>query len=149
MKKEILSISLASAMILLFIYTGFSKLFNMEDFADAMKLQPLPTWMTRVLAKTLPFLEMVVAAILMWPKTRLVGFYASAILMLAFSLYVGMGAVHIFKYVPCSCGGVFRHMSWPHHFWLNLFFLAISLAGIMVSRKHSHPTPSSQQVNFS
>jgi len=61
--------------------------------------------------------------------------YASLILMMAFTIYTVTVLLHAFRYVPCSCGGVIKKLTWPQHLVFNLFFVAISLLGIWLKKR--------------
>ena len=69
---------------------------------------------------------------LAFSKTRLKAFYASYTLMVVFTLYI-IAITRFSDYVPCSCGGILQHMTWNQHLIFNLFILAITLAGIILS----------------
>jgi putative oxidoreductase len=150
MKKELITSILASLLIFLFLYTGFDKISDSKGFQSAMNMQPLSGWMIKVLLKTLPATEIAVSLLLIFPRTRLAGFYASTILMTSFSIYIAMGILHVFKYVPCSCAGVFRHMTWPHHLLLNIGFLADSIIGILACKRSpiSEKNPVHSKVRY-
>jgi len=135
MKKQIILTILAAILTILFVYTASEKIFNTRDFHGAMDKQPLPEWLKAILLITLPILEYLVAILFISPKTWRIGFAASTVLMFAFTIYVGLGLAHAFKYVPCTCGGVFRDMSWQNHFILNLGLLAIAVTGLWITRK--------------
>jgi putative oxidoreductase len=136
--KELIVSGLASMLVLLFIYTSASKLFDIRDFQSSMGRQPLPTWLIKVLMKTLPATEIAVSLLLIFPKTRLIGFYVASGMMTAFTIYVGLGIAHALKNIPCSCGGIFKNISWQSHFYINLIFLAISIGGIILYSTTSH-----------
>jgi hypothetical protein len=55
--------------------------------------------------------------------------------MLAFTVYTVAILLHAFKYIPCSCGGVIRKLTWPQHLFFNLFFVGISILGIMLKKR--------------
>ncbi|HEY4064972.1 MAG TPA: MauE/DoxX family redox-associated membrane protein [Puia sp.] len=133
MKREIIINLLASVLIFLFLYTFVSKFINYHEFKDSMLGQPLPTWMKPFLLYGLPAAEVVTALLLAAPVTRRIGFVGSLVLMTGFTIYVGMGAAHLFNEVPCSCGGIFTHMSWTNHFYINIGFVLIALFGFLFS----------------
>jgi len=83
---------------------------------------------------------MVIALALMFERTRLPGLIASFILMTLFTIYTGSVLLHFFAYVPCSCGGVIRKLSWPQHMVFNLFFVALSVLGIVLQRRKFFPS---------
>jgi hypothetical protein len=58
-------------------------------------------------------------------------------LMTSFTIYSIMIIAHFFPYVPCSCGGVIRKLTWPQHLALNLFYVALSVLGLVLQRRKS------------
>lgn len=125
----------AFLLVLLLTYTAASKLLDFEQFRSSMLNQELPRWMARVLVYSLPEVELLTALLLIVPASRLVGLYVSLILMVLFTGYTGLVAVHFFGRVPCSCGGVLRVMGWKVHFVFNLFFLLLTVIGIYRERR--------------
>ena len=136
------------ALLILFLYTAFSKLFDPREFHDSMLQQPLPEWFRAVLLKTLPWTEIAVGIVLAFPLTRQYGLWTSTVLLTAFTIYIGLGVAHIFPHVPCSCGGVFRHMSWPHHFYFNLGCLVVAITGLTLNRKNKKINLSRGQIQL-
>ncbi|MDR6943695.1 MauE/DoxX family redox-associated membrane protein [Mucilaginibacter pocheonensis] len=130
MKRSDLPDLIAALLILMFAYAAFSKLFDFPSYKLQMSLQPLPKWSTSVMVFFLPASEIIVVSALIFRKTRLIGLYASVIMMLIFTGYVGLAMTGTFGKIPCSCGGVIRHMKWPLHFVFNLFFLFLSTCGL-------------------
>jgi hypothetical protein len=55
--------------------------------------------------------------------------------MILFTAYSGAILLNMFAYVPCSCGGVIRKLTWPQHLAFNLFFVAISAIGIILQHR--------------
>jgi len=84
-----------------------------------------------VLVWALPFTELAIVALLIFDRTRLAGLYAAFIVMIAFTFYTAVVLMHVFKYIPCSCGGIIKNLSWQQHLVFNLFFVLISLIGIL------------------
>jgi hypothetical protein len=99
-----------------------------------MNNQPLPNSWTPFLVWGIPFLEIAISAALLFEYTRLLAFYASFVLMTLFTIYAIMILAHFFPYVPCSCGGVIRKLTWPQHLALNLFYVALSVLGLILQR---------------
>ena len=100
-----------------------------------MNNQPFPNWITPWLVWGIPLLEVLIVVLLIFDRTRLRGLYTSLVLMLAFTVYTVAVLLHAFKYVPCSCGGVIRKLTWPQHLFFNLFFVVISLLGIWLKKR--------------
>ncbi|HEY8895884.1 MAG TPA: MauE/DoxX family redox-associated membrane protein [Niastella sp.] len=135
MKRKIIIEIISSLLILLFLYASVSKWLAFKLFIGEMNNQPFPNWMTPFLVWSIPFIEVLIAVGLIFEKTRVQSFYASLIVMLAFTIYTVAILLHAFKYIPCSCGGVIRKLTWPQHLFFNLFFVGISILGIILKKR--------------
>jgi len=102
----------------------------------------------KVTLEAIPSLELAIALALMFERTRMMGMIASLLLMTLFTIYTGSVLLHFFAYVPCSCGGVIRKLSWPQHMVFNLFFVTISAMGIILQRKKSFTSILNNQKAF-
>ncbi len=132
---------------LLFLFASVSKWIDFRKFVGDINNQPFPNWITPFVTYGLPPLEVLITLALMFERTRTAGFYASLILMTAFTVYSAAVLLNFFDYVPCSCGGVIRNLTWSQNLILNLFFVAISLAGILLRKnRFSKATPALQAV---
>lgn len=139
MKRKIVIELLSSLLILLFVYTSVSKWLAFKKFIGEMNNQPFPNWMTPILVWTLPAAEVLIAGLLMFDRTQLIGFRASLILMLLFTVYTVLVLLKVFGRTPCSCGGVIEQLSWGQHLFFNLFFVGVALTGIWLKRKELTP----------
>jgi putative oxidoreductase len=135
MKRKIIIEIISSLLILLFLYASVSKWLAFKLFIGEMNNQPFPNWLTPYLVWSIPFIEVIIAIGLIFEKTRIPALYASLFLMLAFTIYTVVILLHAFKYIPCSCGGVIRKLTWPQHLFFNLFFVGISLLGIFLKKR--------------
>jgi hypothetical protein len=135
MKRKIIIEIISSLLILLFLYASVSKWLAFKTFIGDMNNQPFPNWMTPYLVTIIPVAEVLIALGLIFEKTRVPALYASLILMMAFTIYTVAVLSHAFKYVPCSCGGVIKKLTWPQHLFFNLFFVSISLLGIWLKKR--------------
>jgi len=136
-KKQVLIESVCALLILLFLYASISKFLDFKTFIDQMNNQPLPNSWTPFLVWGIPLLEIAISISLLFEYTRLFGLYASLILMVIFTIYTGIVLLHFFPYIPCSCGGVIRHLTWGQHLILNLFYITISVLGIILQQRKS------------
>lgn len=127
---------------LLFLYTAFSKLVDMRHFVRAIHNQPFPRSVDPILIIGVPVIEIIAGIALLRMKSRTFGLYLSMILMLAFSIYVGLAVFHVFKRVPCGCAGVFQAMSWPTHLIFNLVFLGMAIVGLIIESKEAKTSSS-------
>lgn len=122
-------------LVLLFVYTAASKLSDFQKFSGEMKNQPLPGWLTGSLVFILPASELILSVMLLIKSFRLDGLLFSFILLLVFTIYVGMILLQAFEFIPCSCAGIFSRMSWSTHLIVNLVFTALALMGFMFERR--------------
>jgi putative oxidoreductase len=134
MKRNLIIEIISSLLILLFMYTALSKLLDFNIFKAVLEQSPLIGNKAAVVALALPITELIISLLLLVPRTRLQGFYASGILMTAFTLYLGYMIVFTPR-LPCNCGGVLKQMTWNQHLVFNIFFLLLSLTGVVLERK--------------
>jgi hypothetical protein len=123
-------------LIILWIYSSLSKLFELQKFKHAMLAQVFPKWIGRILVFLVPMLEIITIVLLFNPGTRLIGMYTSLFTMTAFTLYVGGAVFKIYERTPCACGGLFNRLNWSKHFKLNIVLTLIALAGIIIMESH-------------
>ena len=140
MKRKIIIEIISSLLILLFLYASISKWLAFKLFIGDMNNQPFPNWLTPWLVWTIPPFEVLIVAGLIFEKTRVVALYGSLFLMLAFTIYSAAVLLHAFKYIPCSCGGVIKHLTWSQHLVFNIFFTGISLVGIILKKHDTNST---------
>ncbi len=122
--------------IILFVYTGLTKLLVPNLFYDSILNSPVlgGRTMATLASWTLPLSELAVALLLIWKKTRLIGFYGALGLMLLFTGYT-VAIVFFAPYRPCSCGGIISLLSWEQHLVLNILFSLLARLGIALSLK--------------
>jgi len=135
MKKSLLIELIRALIILLFLSASLSKFISIKGFEGDMRNQVFPMWMAEVLTIVVPVTEIIIVGLLYFDKTRLIGFYASAVLMTLFTIYTATVLTGVYGRIPCSCGGVIRKLSWKQHMILNIFFVLISLIAIAFERK--------------
>lgn len=122
---------------LLFFYAAASKLMDYELSKRQMLNQVFPVALAKVLVWAVPVVELLIAPALLYQPLRLKGFYAFTGLMLAFTLYIAVAMSGVFGRIPCSCGGVIRHMGYWMHLGFNLVFIVLAIIGIVLDRKLS------------
>jgi len=128
---------ISALLILLFLYASVSKFLDFKTFFKEMNNQPLPNSWTPFLVWFIPCSEILISIALIFERTRLLGLYGSLILMGLFTIYAILILLHVFPYVPCSCGGVIKRLTWRQHLVLNLFFVSLSIIGAIAQRKKS------------
>jgi len=136
MKSKIFTEVISFFLTLLFVYAATAKLMGYTVFKDQLSLVPLTAPYKNILAWLLPVVELGIAGALTVDNTRFYGLYASLILLIIFTAYI-TGMLLLATSLPCSCGGVISELSWKEHLLFNLFFIAISIAGIVLKRKEN------------
>lgn len=119
-------------LIILWVYTGMSKLFEFELFKFQLGKSPYIESMAGIVACALPVCELIVALMLVLKPLRLIGLYASFFMMLLFTGYI-YAMLNFSHYTPCSCGGVLNDLSWEAHLVFNIVFTVLALAAILLS----------------
>jgi putative oxidoreductase len=133
-RTQVLLEFISASLVVLFLYASLSKFMDFQRFTGDMNNQPLPKSITPFLIWGIPSIEITIALTLIIERTRLAGLYASLVLMGLFTIYTSTILLHLFRYTPCSCGGVIRKLSWPQHLIFNLFFVGLSVTGIVLQR---------------
>lgn len=121
----------AALLILLFVYTASSKLITRPAFADVLGQSPLIGERAYFISWLVPLTEIIISMLLLWPATRLIGFYASLSVLILFTGYIAL-MIKFSSHLPCSCGGVIQLLSWKQHLFFNLIFILISAAGVVL-----------------
>lgn len=147
MKRKLIVEVIAFLLMLLFLFASVSKWLAFKTFVGDINNQPFPNWLTPWITYLLPPIEVSITLALMFERTRTAGLYASLILMSAFSAYSAAVLLKFFDYIPCSCGGIIKNLTWSENLILNLFFVAISVAGIILRKdRFSKDGPNKQIV---
>lgn len=121
-------------LILLFMYAAVSKLLEYGTFKLQLSQSPYITQFANEIVWALPAGEIVICALLAFKSTRMLGLYGSLFLMTMFTMYI-YTMLSFSYYVPCSCGGILSKMGWTTHFWFNIGFTLLPIAGIILCAK--------------
>lgn len=125
---------IALLFIILFLYTGISKLIEYSVFKEQIAESPFFKPIAQFIAWALPLTEILVSFMLIIPRWRLKGLYVSLALMIVFTLYIS--AIMIFnKELPCSCGGIISLLSWPEHLVFNSVFILLAFTGVQFEKR--------------
>ena len=136
-KRQVLLECISALLIMLFLYASLSKFLDFHTFIGEMNNQPLPNSWTPFLVWFIPCSEILMCIALLFERTRLIGFYAALFFMSLFTIYSIFIIFNFFGRIPCSCGGVIKRLTWNQHIVLNLFFVALSISGIVLQRRKS------------
>lgn len=118
----------------LFLYTGITKLTEYEIFRENVAESPILAPIATPIAWGLPWMEFAITMMILIPRWRLKGLYATLILMVAFTAYI-ICILLFDKNLPCSCGGIIEQLSWPQHLVFNIAFILLAILGIALQRR--------------
>jgi len=134
MKKEVIVEIICALFIVLFVYAAASKLLDFEKFRLQMGQSPVLTAFAGIAVWLVPAVELIIAAMLITARLRLLGLYASFCLMVMFTAYI-IVITRFSDYVPCSCGGVLEKLSWNQHLVFNIGFVVLGFIAIVIYPK--------------
>jgi hypothetical protein len=138
---------IAALLIFLFVYTATSKFLDFNSFKLTLHASPLITDKNILVAWAIPVVELITAALLLIPRTRLFGLYSSLGIMTVFTLYLGYMLLFT-PNRPCVCGGVIKTMSWDQHIVFNCFFILLSLIAIRFHKLVEKPAANNASIVF-
>lgn len=118
----------------LFLYTGITKLTEYEIFRENVAESPILAPIATPIAWGLPWMEFAITMMILIPRWRLKGLYATLILMVAFTAYI-ICILLFDKNLPCSCGGIIEQLSWTQHLVFNIAFILLAILGIALQRR--------------
>lgn len=125
---------ITAILLIVWIYTGISKLFEGFDFRYQISKQVFLKPFSTFLSYAVPILELAIAVALIFGKTRLWGLWASFILMTTFTLYVAL-VLSFSKSLPCTCGGIMAKLNWTQHLAINITLTVVALIGILLQKQ--------------
>ena len=130
---QILPVVIAALLILLFSYTAINKLMSQRGFEIALAHSPLLKNVSILVSWMIPVIEIIIVIALFFPATRRFGLLASLVLMILFTGYIGY-MIWFTPKLPCSCGGVLKHMTWREHLVFNICFTALAATGYLFEK---------------
>lgn len=117
--------------IFLFCYAGVSKMRDFENFQVQIAQSPLLSAYAGFISYATIISEVVIVLLLIVPKSRTIGLYASLSIMTAFTLYIYL-ILNYSDSIPCSCGGILEKMEWNQHLFFNLICVLLAIIAIII-----------------
>jgi hypothetical protein len=137
MKRKHLILLISYLFFGLFAYAAIAKLIDFGTFRAALgELQAFGKF-SLLLSLSIPAAEILTAVALLIPVSRLAGFYASAVLMAVFTIYV-LVLLLSREPISCECGGLLEQLDLITHLWFNIGFLALGLIGLLLCRSEKN-----------
>lgn len=146
--RHIILYSIQTFLLVFWLYVALDKLWEPSAFRAALLRQPFPDSWADVLYWLLPVGELVLGLLFLVPTRKRfrrilspLPFLLSAFLMLAFTVYIGLGVAGFYAQRPCGCASVFSGISWAWHLVINIVLLGLSIVGYDLVSSHT-PTDS-------
>ncbi|MBN9382773.1 MAG: hypothetical protein J0H74_18555 [Chitinophagaceae bacterium] len=138
MKKNRVIDIITLLFMVLFFYTGLTKLFSIGKFIHLLHPYPVIGRLAPFFAWAIPLFEIFIVALLYFRRTT--GLWVSMFSMAALTLYVGLMILFV-PGLPCSCGGFIETLSWPQHLVFNASLTCLALIGVLSSRHLNQDKP--------
>ncbi|MFC4384142.1 MauE/DoxX family redox-associated membrane protein [Chryseobacterium bernardetii] len=136
--KKIIPFAVSIFFVILFCYTTISKVLDFENFQVQISKSPLLNGSLQFLPYTIIIVEVLIAGLLCYRKTRNIGLLGSFVLMLLFTGYIVL-ILSTSNNLPCSCGGILEKMSWHQHLYFNIGCVILSVIGLGLNLRYSRP----------
>ncbi|QHS55267.1 hypothetical protein GWR56_06825 [Mucilaginibacter sp. 14171R-50] len=117
----------------LFVYTAYAKIVEHKRFLNGLKNVHLISSQAELISYLVPGLEVVVAVMLIIPKTIKIGLISFSGMMVGFTGYI-ISAMIWEPHLPCHCGGAIERLSWMQHIWFNLAFIMLAIIAVRISK---------------
>ncbi len=122
-------------LIFLFTYTGISKIIDHVAFESNILQLPVIRNLAMGISWLIPFVELLIVALLLTNNYRNIGLLLSLLLMVVFTVYIAYMVLFI-PHLPCSCGGVLQQLTWINHFLFNSAFIILIIAALLSNTKN-------------
>lgn len=152
--KTYIANSIVVLLLVLWIPIGLYQVMHFEAFKSGILQQPFGYSLCWSVIYTLPALELLTAALLVFDRSRKTGLLLSCSLLLFFTGYIALVLLGVWGKPPCNCGLAIPSMGWMKHLWFNLFFLGVSISGYILhfklnkSKQHTHANSVAAQRVF-
>jgi hypothetical protein len=124
--KDRLVLAICSLCIFLFLYTACAKLIDHGRFLNGLSHVEVIGRFAFFISWLVPLAEILIAILLVVPRTVKWGLYSFLVLMTLFTVYIISMLLWASK-LPCHCGGAIEKLSWTQHVWFNLAFIALAV----------------------
>jgi uncharacterized membrane protein YphA (DoxX/SURF4 family) len=127
--KEKIVIAIRWICMALFVYAAYAKVVDHERFLKGLTRVHIINGYAYIISMAVPIVEIIIAILLLIPRTAKIGLYSFTATMAVFTIYI-INALIWEKNLPCLCGGAIEKLSWTQHIWLNLAFILIAMLAI-------------------
>jgi hypothetical protein len=131
--REWLIFGICLTCIFLFLYTAYSKIIDHARFLKGLTRVEVIGSFAIYISWLVPIAEILVALLMIIPRTYKWGLYFFTGLMTLFTLYILSMLLWATK-LPCHCGGAIEKLTWVQHVWFDLAFIAIAIFALWLSK---------------
>lgn len=145
--RDVLLEIICSLYILLFVYAALSKLLDFNHFHIQLGKSPVLGSFADLVVWLVPTVEIILAILLCFEKTRYQALLGALNLMIMFSVYIII-ILNWSSFIPCSCGGILSEMGWTEHLVFNIAFVLLGLAGASLQMRKAENYLSSSKITM-
>jgi hypothetical protein len=136
LNRLILIISLL--LVATFIYASGAKLWTFWQSKTGFDFFPFVKDYHKIAFWGLMIVQLLIASLLTFRRTRLEGLYGSFFLLAFLSTYLYI-MLHYTDHIPCNCTGIIPSLSWEGHMWSTIAMTILAGTGIgLLSNKKIH-----------
>ncbi len=129
---------IAHLYVAMFLITAISKLNNPDKFWGTLNGSQLLKPFANFLTYAAPIVELILCVFLLTKSTRKKALIAGGVLMLSFTIYIGLMLSLYGNDMPCSCGGFVQELSWTAHIFFNLAFVGLTWWAMKLYKRIEH-----------
>lgn len=125
--------------ILLFTYWGVVKLQEINLVQTSLMNIPIARGSSTatIVSFVIPITEIIAAILLIFQKSRRVGYYGILALLILYTLFFSY-VLFLSPVTPCSCGGITSLFSWQQQFYFSLGCMALAIYALKQQKKRKH-----------
>lgn len=118
----------------IFFYTVSVELFSTNTFFQFIRKFKFLNSSVLIVTSYVPFAELIISGLLLFWRTKLAGLVASAIVVIASTIYLGYMRLTS-DHLPCHCGFTISRLSWVEQIWFNMLLIILAGVGIFLMIK--------------
>lgn len=129
---------IAHLFVIIFLITAIIKLKNPDKFWGTLNGSQLLKPFADFLTYAVPIVELILCVFLLKKSTRKKALVAGGVLLLSFTIYIGLMLSLYGNDMPCSCGGFVEELSWTAHIFFNLAFVGLAWWAMKLYKRIEH-----------
>jgi len=131
---EVIIFLISLACIFLFLSSAYTKVVDHERFVRGLENVSFLKGIAPLVGWAVPATEIIVAILLIIPRTYRLGLFGFGGLMTTFTIYIA-GMMLWAEKLPCGCNLFIETLSWGQHLIFNIGFIFLSIYALWLSKK--------------